>query len=188
MIKYMTDIEDILNETYIIDGNNLLNIFLIKMKKTYAIYERISNGDRRIKLSLNYLDIPFGIETYNYKEIVNFEFKNKDTNNIVLNCYNKIKQLDNYFRTKLIEQYSDFRNKQYVSCLRSNDKYNPLLRTHIKKKSKNMLTRFREKDEDVFPNTIKGKKCKKIILEVNNLWITDSSYGLVLYIDELTFI
>ena len=152
------------------------------MKKNYTIFEEINGSRNSIKFKLYGMKCPFGIEKYYFKEIINFEFLKKDSNNNMLNNYNKIKQLDEFFNNR-----DEFHGKQYMSCLRIRDNYDPLIRTHIKQK-KNILTIVTNKnnDQDTLLN-IKNKLCT-IELEIINLWVTDTDYGLTLCLNNVHYL
>jgi hypothetical protein len=163
-----------------IDSYNLKNIVFKKNKKNFAVYESQKGVNRTITIKLLGMKVPFGVEKYGFKELINFEFLNKDTNNYSLNNYNKIKQLDNYFK-----QLDKFNDKNYRSCIRERDNYDPLLRVHLKKKSKNILTTVIAKDGSSYSIFgIKNRLCN-IDIEIQNVWTTDSTFGILFCVKNI---
>ena len=165
-----------------IDSHNLENLKLIKMKKNYTIFEETKGVRTPIIFKLYGMTCPFGIEKYCFKEIVNFEFLKKDNNNNMLNNYNKIKQLDEFFRDR-----DEFNGKQYMSCLRHRDEFDPLIRTHVKQK-KNILTEVTNKNDQI--DTLLNAKNKLCIIDIEiiNLWTTDINYGLTLGLNKVHYL
>lgn len=162
-----------------LDSHNLDNLVLTKIKKNYLVHERKNNTLVPIIFKLENVYCPFGVEKYQFKEIVNFEFKDKSTNNTVLNSFSKIKQLDEFLCDR-----DEFLNKNYLSCLRQRSNYPWTIRTHIKQK-KNLSTIVKDKNNN--EHTILDIVCKKcnVYLELSSLWCTDSNYGIVLCINEI---
>ena len=165
-----------------IDSHNLENLKVVKMKKNYTIFEEIGGYNKPIVFKLSGMKCPFGIEKYFFKEIINFEFLNKDGNNNMLNNYSKIKQLDEFFRDR-----DEFNGKQYMSCLRPRDDYDPLIRIHVKQK-KNILTKVTNKNNQIDTLfNVKNKLCT-IDVEIINLWTTDINYGLTLGLNAVHYL
>ena len=159
---------------------NLKNIVLKKNRKNYSLYEFKDGVNRVITIKLTGMKIPFGVEKYGYKELINFEFLNKDKYNNSLNNYNKIKQIDSYFRG-----LKDFNDKYYKSCIKERDDYDPLLRVHLKKRGKNILTTIQSKNNTpVSVYELKNALCC-IELELQSLWTTDDSFGLLFCVKNI---
>jgi hypothetical protein len=156
---------------------NLKNTLFIPEKTKY----RIVNVDLNKKVSkmtfkLNNVKMPFGVEKYNNKNIINLEFTNE--NNDDSNDYSKICLFDKYMKN-LSEESSVFKlpnellelikTKQYMPIIKQRSKnYKPLLRTHVKGK----LT-----------EEIEGSKEKiSVDIELGQLWTTQYHYGVIFYI------
>ena len=159
---------------YNIGEYNLYNIKFVKDKKNYRIYHK----NKLVTISTPFMYIPFGIENYKYKNILNIEFK--DNNNDIHNLCAIIKQIDKFFRKLSYDDNLTYlkvnvKNKRYISCMRY--KIKPLLRTHLKKQ-----TIICDKDNKYVKN-IKGKS-GKFVLHMGTLWVTKDSYGLIWYVDK----
>ncbi len=154
-------------------------------KFTYAM--------EKFRIKTPKLTIPFGIELYNKREIINFQV-NKDTND----GYNFINFLTTF--GKLYEQFSvplyDEQKENYpkiifpkdyaksVSHLTFNRLYkNNLIRTHTNKKIK-IYTNKNGKLESVKKEGIKGKDCI-CELEISNIWIYGKGYGITILVNEI---
>ena len=133
------------------------------------------------------MGIPFGIETYNYKNILNIEFSKMNNNNAMYNLYSTISQIDKFFSRlsydksivskiriskKVLQNIS---GKSYVPSVRTRPhKFDPLFRTYIK-------------DNIIFHDTLNRHVDKKdiklksgiFILKLDSLWISKYNYGLI---------
>jgi hypothetical protein len=170
---------------------NFQNLTFIKTKKNYKILTKSKNteGDEifnKIIVVSPPINCNFGIEEYNYKYIINFELTDLKKNNNIYNFHSFIKSLDNYFVTTAPQKIKEIQNKTYISCIKSKkENLDPLLRIHLKNKNQNIITIFKNKDNNIISSSdIKNKKCKCQI-EIGPLWYTDTNYGIILYLNEL---
>jgi len=175
------------------NDQDLKNVIFKRVGKKYCIYNRspYKNTYEKYTFCFKNMKSPFGIEKYNYKEIVNFEFTGHRKNNEMLNQVNSIKQLDNFIKniqdmelnnSKCVSMCEDIEEKQYLSCIRDRNGFDPLIRLHLKKKAKNILTEIYFKQNS--STSIKDKMCN-VKFEVGDVWINDYGYGLILYISEI---
>lgn len=188
--------------------SNLYNVIFVNRRNNYNIYLKDwDNGknwwsEKVCKFTTPSMAIPFGVEKYNYKEIVNLEFTGLNENNSVYNFYSKIKQIDTFMIN--LSKYENFaeklkftpsqdllnklRGKDYVSCIRQRPgKFDSLLRVHIKKTGKKYTTEIVKyvEGQKVYTSLseIKGKS-GKFRLELGSLWITNTKFGLTLLLDK----
>lgn len=178
-----------------------MNIEQIDWKKIYLIPEkksgyRFAYNMSKFKFITPTLYIPFGVELYNKKEILNIminENNNEKHNFIhyistIENIYHQFSQKNNdkelpfvYLPPNFI---SDVRDKEFIKTLKPNlDNY--LLRTHIKnadiyKIMNNKKILMEKKD-------IVKKKCKCEI-ELSNVWIHGDKYGLIWTINKIEIV
>jgi len=179
-------------------------------KKIRGNNYNIFNGNifkhKQIGMKTPILTSPFGIEKYLNKHIINIEFTNLKENNDVYNFYAKIQQIDDFFKKikwnknilNLVnnkipqELINKIQNKNYISCIRQRANFDPLLRVHLLEKKNVYITKFHTSSGSNIANNLfhfnntNEKKVNKIIGEFiitfGNLWITDSSYGLTLFL------
>ena len=181
-------------DEYTFNEQNLRWIIFKKSGKKYSIYNRIPYDKSYTKyiFHLENMKSPFGIEKYNFKEIVNFEFTNHKENNEMFNQVSLIKQLDSFMKNinnnelenSINPVTEDITDKQYMSCLKEKRNFDPLIRVHLKKKSKNTITNFYCKHKNSNIYDIKNKICN-ITLELGDLWINEYNYGLVIYMSDI---
>ena len=176
-----------------IESTNFYDIQLISQKKNYQIFFKNYGKATRFRLKTPLMKIPFGIEKYNFKEIVNLEFINTK-NNDVQNFLSSIKEIDSFFfKLKYQNFYNDldckinennFLDKYYISCLRFKDNFNPLLRVHLKKNKNAIKSIFYKKDssEEINPYNIKGS-IGTFTIEIGNIWFSNTDFGLIWYIN-----
>jgi hypothetical protein len=165
-----------------IDDVDYSKIFLINDKKGYRFAYKMNK--MRIKTPI--LFVPFGIEQYNNKEIINFQIKT--TNNDQYNFKNFVLSID-----KIYEQFSlkdddsklpfvvlpqDFiKTVQNLEFSNSYKQDKNLIRTHAVKNIE-IFTMNNNKKEILLKNNIKGKNCI-CEFELSNIWIHNNSYGLL---------
>ncbi|ARF09036.1 hypothetical protein Catovirus_1_1086 [Catovirus CTV1] len=173
-----------------------MNIEEIDWKKIILIPEkkkgyRFAYNMSRLKISTPEMYIPFGIEMYNNKEILNFTIYNKD--NVTHNFIRYLETIE-----KVYEQFSgpeigksnlpfvnlppdfikDVQKKEFTKTLKPGTN-GSMLRTHVKnveisdKNNKLLLSK-----------DIIKKKCKCEI-ELANVWIYGNKYGLVWHVNKI---
>jgi hypothetical protein len=169
---------------------NFKEIAFYNNKKSYNIFI-YKEMMKEIIFNTPKLNIPFGIEDYNNKKIVNLEFKNIESNNNIYNLYSNIKNVELFFEnlienSKIINRdlpnnlLNDIKNKQFISCIKEKKNFDPLFRTHLKKIKKKYLTNFKNKnnnEEIIYSNIKKMNGIFSICLK--SLWISNESYGLI---------
>lgn len=151
-------------------------LVLVKNKgSSYSVYEA-KNGDRRkISFTLKNVAVPFGVEKYNYKEIINLEIKNSKKDNDQLNNIAVVRNLEKYF-----ENRPEFGSKFFKSTIRNNHGYDPLIRIHVKKNGKNTVTNVTNGSLYNLKNTVAN-----VTIELSGLWTTTDSYGLTLVVSDI---
>jgi hypothetical protein len=156
-------------------------MFFIREKRNYRI---VINGSKH-KIICPVIQSPFGIESYGNKQILNIEIdiENADLNDF----YKNITNLDTNFQNinsiqnaniDVVKQ--DINKKQFISCIR-NSKKGFIVRTHIKTGA---IYHSEDGKQFYTSKELKNKKLKPII-ELGPLWITDDSYGYILYITDI---
>lgn len=149
----------------------------------YILHDHIYDKTKKIlEFETPLMLCPFGVENYNYKYVVNLEFFEKDKNNEMYNFYVNILSLDKFIQEKVRKK------KQYLSCIKPRNKFNPLLRVYLKKHGRIIQTEFYkmngDKKEMILMSDIKGHKCKAII-ETGSIWENDNNYGIILILKEI---
>lgn len=176
------------------------NISIIKSRNNYDICKINGLGSNKVIMSAYKLKIPFDIELYNSKYIINFELTDKNNNKDILNLYESIKQIENYFanfeknadnknliHTNLL---NEIKNKQFISCIKPRPgKFDSLLRVHLRSKGKTIINEFNKNENGkivkIMPHEIKDMMAD-IEIEIGSLWISKMSYGLTLYLNKCT--
>lgn len=179
-----------------IEQINFKNIFLIPEKKGY----RVSYNMSKLKIKSPLLYIPFGIEYYNNKEILNLIIT--DDNNAKINFTNYIKIIENIYKQFSKNNLSnindeqklnlpfvdlppdfikDVSKKEFVHTFKSNNN-NYILRSHLKNpeiyKMEGNKKIYLEKKEIIKKNCI-------AILELSNIWVHENKYGFVWYVTDI---
>lgn len=175
------------------------NVMLVAQKKNFLIFLYENKIKQKIIFNTIPLFIPFGLENYNNKTIINLEFKDFTVNNDIRNFLLYMNQIDTYFRTMSniknldnVENIYDYRliNKNYISDL-TNMFYTPSikartipqLRLHLTKNTE--FFKIDDKSNKILLTSsnldILKKKCICSI-ELNNVWTKGSDYGLVWYL------
>jgi hypothetical protein len=153
--------------------------------RNYIFYKL--NEDKPIIYQINspIVYLPFGIENYNNKQIMNIDIKSQDkTTKPFLDTLIK---LDVYFRDNIKEIIPELEGLEYVSPIkkRNNIFNNYLIRTNIKKRGNMISTKCYENNEEITIFEIKKKSHIKLKLEICNLWIYNNKYGITLDVVEI---
>lgn len=200
----MTDMANINNanneDNIMIVGNlNIYDIYFKKYRNNRKIYVFKNGINNTIKIRTPYLKIPFGVENYFGKSILNVEFTNYKNNNHSLTFFTTIKQIDDLFNKFIYDKnnINKFKNlsetifhnlDDYNPSINMRDKYDPLMRIHLKKTKNKITTRFYKivngEKTIASPYSCKGKSCR-LELELSSMWIRDNKYGLIWYANEV---
>jgi hypothetical protein len=151
-----------------------------KFRNTYKI--------TGIELTSTPMMVPFGLEVYKDKLMINAEFTNLNADNNAYNFYATIQQIDAFMNKLSYDEETinsvknkswqfnslvqDISRKVYTSCIKTRPKhFDPLFRLHINKKLK--------LDVDL--------KSKAFVFKISvaSVWISSTSYGLVWTVDEI---
>ncbi len=161
---------------------------LIKEKKGY----RLVSFGKKLSFDLNNVTIPFGIEEYKGKIIVNLEFKNipnETYNNLIYiknvnETINNILTQDKIPFAKTMEFTDDFINKKYYDSLKqTNDVY--YLRCSINNKNDCKFYKIINNKKVECVSSECEKKVCDVKLELYNIWFFSDSYGLNWNIKEV---
>jgi hypothetical protein len=142
--------------------------------------------------------IPFGLEKYLHKEILNLEFSNlNEDNNEMYNFFTQIKQIDRFMQKLQWNEYiqnnmvtnipknllESIKDKKYMSCIKYRpNKFDNLLRVHIKKRGHTISTTFVNTDnEKILTDEIK-ERSGNFILEMAFIWVSKDNYGITWYV------
>ncbi len=138
-----------------------LNIFPVN-KKYYNIND--SNGSQ-LKIKLN-CHVPFGVEKFNDKLILNLELLNTNENN---NIISKINSIENLLTKKI-------NNLGLSSCIKKS-KLGHLLRTHYIKNTECFITKSNGEKIHIDESNLKLTDCDVELL-LKGVWLNDNNYGL----------
>ena len=159
----------------------------IGQKKSYRI---VSEGSK-ITLYTPLVYLPFGVETYNGKNILNFEI-DTEKNNELYNFHALIYKLENILQNLGNNEIDDLniksnhqqianliKGKQFISCIKNGLK-GYLIRSYV-----NQGIDIKSNNDDYYTiNQIKGKLVR-ITIDIGNLWIMPDTYGYILNITNI---
>lgn len=144
-----------------------------RVSTQYLVYY---DGEDKINVTLENVDMPFGIELYLGKYISNLEIEENRSNELY-NIVQNMKQIDNWAR-KLSDSEKEFCEKNFFPSFK-----NKLLRTHV---HKDLIIYRNNKDVTVkiFDKIKKGcddlhlyTKGLNAHLTLDSIWINEKSYG-----------
>lgn len=148
----------------------------IKIIHKYKHYRLVDNYNKPIILNTCTLKIPFGVENYNGKNIINFELDPQRDND----SYNMFAILQNI--EKQIMETNIIKKPLYPILKNNGKKY--LLRVHLKKEmsfsivDNNNTTRFLTNSE------LKDRYCTGII-SFGSIWTNNENFGVLIYLDDV---
>lgn len=195
-----------IKEAHKVGKHNLYDIVSIpqgKKKDTFKLFTMSLFGTERIMLKSPPMNLPFGIERYNNKDILNAEFTN-NKDNFIYNFYNTVKQVDRFMEKLSTDNDHKFKltrdntallnrihDKSYVESIKKRpEKFDPLFRLHLKSNKNVYTTKFFSLNKDtqekkyLQPSSIKGRMCI-LTIELSSVWTTSDSYGLLWYVDSI---
>lgn len=139
----------------------------IKIEQSSSNYHKIKKNNRYIKINIDSILCPFGIDEEYGNSVIKFEIDQTNTKH--LEVINQIRLLEN----KLKEQFNS-NEDEWKSLINLRDNNNIFLEARIKKIKNNILTKltFDDKDNNYLKTLYElGKNFNcNIILEIPTLW------------------
>lgn len=134
-------------------------------------FVNVLSENKKIKFSLNNILIPFGVEIYNSKEIVNIEIQPK--NNESYNYISIIESIEN----KIINSKLDIlKNKNLITSIKDS-KYGKILRTHLINDPEIFIKSKTDTKINLMKTNLKNSE-SNVNISLKGIWIKDESYGL----------
>lgn len=184
---------------------DLAKLIFMSEKKNYKVVHReYKSRPTPLRIKINDGFLPFGIEQYANKYILNIELKNHKKNNIMYNTFVELNNFDNFMKQfgdfmsdnkelkKLFiydipdDLLNKFKGKNYVSCLKirqtESKEFDPHFRVHLKSKKDKICNVFYDKDGNFIDfNKLKGTT-GSFNIEIGSIWFTSTSYGFTYYL------
>lgn len=154
----------------------------VASNKYDVLCKKPDGSAKKIFINTPVIYIPFGIEEYKNKFILNIEFYHIESNNSMYNFYSYIKSLENKVATTNIPE---IQNKTFVSCIKERNNSNPLLRLHIRHVKNNISTDIKNEDGSYLLSGDVSLKKAECCISVSHVWITDTSFGLLFYVTKI---
>jgi hypothetical protein len=169
-----------------IELNNKQIKCLPKNKKFISII--LTYSSQIVKIKLNNIFIPFGVEKFNNKHILNLEFdKNINTHN---NYISVLSSLENKINNKIydteINVESILVNKLFTTSLKESI-LGHILRTHITDSTEIFILKKDLSKMPIDKENLKGTNVN-IELTLKGLWVNDEKYGLYWNINNIQII
>jgi hypothetical protein len=156
----------------LIDFNNKQLRCVLKNKKFISIF-----APETIKFKLENIFLPFGVESFNNKYILNLEFESSSNlhNNYIstLLTFEK-KILEKKYETE-INIESLLINKKFVSSIKDS-KLGKIVRAHISDSTNVFILKKDSSKMNIDKENLKGTSTN-IELTLKGLWVNDDSYG-----------
>lgn len=148
----------------------------------------LTNSSPIIKIKLNNIFIPFGLEKFNNKHILNLEFdKNINTHNnyisVLTSLENKI--INKTYETE-INVESNLVNKSFTKSIKDSI-LGFILRTHLSDSTEIFILKKDLSKMPIEKENLKGTNVN-IELTLKGLWINDEKYGLYWNVNNIQII
>ena len=187
--------------TYPIGRYDMYRLRFVSQKKNYTVYHSNKYKNEQIVFKTPIMKLPFGVEKYGNKDVLNAEFTNRQSNNIMFNFWTEMSQFEkfienlscdeetvinylnaNRFGGELVKQIN---GKPFTNCVRTRpEPYNPHFRLHVRH-NVDMFRKTGDGSKQIMSSTdIKGKAAI-LTVQLGSLWVTASSYGLVWYVNSV---
>ena len=157
------------------EENNIINIFTNKIIVTplNKKFWHLLYNQKCINININNALIPFGVEKYNDKLILNLElFETNDNNNII----SKIEALENE-----IQKY--FKNMGIIKTLKKS-KIGYLVRSHYLKSTECYILKKNGEKMMIDESNLQNAECGFNLL-IKGIWVNDNNYGLYIIIHSI---
>ena len=155
--------------------NTLININTSFIKVFYLNkkFWNILYNNKLIDINIDNILIPFGIEKYNDKMVLNIELIDSNNNN---NIISKLDMIENE-----IQKY--FKNIGLIKSLKKS-KLGYLLRTHYMKLSECYILKKNQEKMIIDESNLQNAECE-IKLSIKGIWVTDNNYGLYIIVNSI---
>ncbi len=134
-------------------------------------FVNVLSENKKIKFSLNNVVIPFGVEIYNSKEIVNIEIQPK--NNESYNYISIIESIENKIENSKLDI---LKNKNLIPSIKDS-KYGKILRTHLVNDPEIFIKSKTDSKINLMKTNLKNSE-SNVNISLKGIWIKDESYGL----------
>jgi hypothetical protein len=155
---------------------------VLKNKKfitVFATTNELSTNDMNntIKFKLDNIFLPFGVESFNNKYILNLELESTSNthNNYISTLLSLEKKILEKKYNSEINIESVLVNKKFVSSIKDS-KLGNILRTHITDSTKIFILKKDSSKMDIDKENLKGTTTN-LIISLKGLWVNDDTYG-----------
>lgn len=157
----------------------MLDEILISSEKSnfYKLFTSVNDNPKPIRLILDKVNIPFGMEEYNNKYVINFEMN--DSENCV-RYMETIKKLE-----KNIGNLIDNENIDIKSALKEREDLPILSRAYVKKNRNKIITVYKEDDKECSIFEMTKNIFYEVEIEISGIWKYNNTGGLFLNIISL---
>ncbi len=157
------------------EENNIVNLPVNKIIVTSLNkkFWHLLYNQKCISIHITNALIPFGVEKYNDKLVLNIElFETNENNNII----SKIESIENE-----IQKY--FRNMGIMKTLKKS-KLGYLVRSHYLKSTECYILKKNGEKMIIDENNLQNAECEFNLL-IKGIWLTDNNYGLYIIINSI---
>lgn len=157
----------------------MLNEILVSNEKSnfYKLFTSVNEKPKPIRLKLSNVNVPFGLEEYNNKYIINFEINDNES---CKDYINNIKKLEKNICNLIEEEELEIK-----SVLKERTDLPLLTRGYIKKNRNKIITIYKEDDSEKSIFSLEKKLFYDVELEISGIWRYNNSAGLFLNIISL---
>ena len=147
-----------------------------KTEGFYNIYVEENNKNKLIKIKVNNVNLPFGIEEYKNKYVINFEVNDNESCKKFTEIINKLER--NIIN--LIDHEVDTK-----SVLYKKENYPTKCRAYIKKNKNKFITVYKLNNKEVSLFEIQKNESYNLELEISGIWKYKNTSGLYINISQI---
>lgn len=157
----------------------MLDEILISSEKSnfYKLFTSVNDNPKPIRLILDKVNIPFGMEEYNNKYVINFEMNDSEN---CIRYMETIKKLE-----KNIGNFIENENIDIKSALKERDDLPILSRAYVKKNRNKIITVYKEDDKECSIFSMTKNIFYQVEIEISGIWKYNNTGGLFLNIISL---
>jgi len=142
----------------------------------YNIYVEENNKNKLIKINVNNVNFPFGIEEYKNKYVINFEVNDNESCKKFTEIINKLER--NIIN--LIDHEVDVKSVLYTK-----ENYPTKCRAYIKKNKNKIITVYKLNNKEVSLFEIQKNESYNLELEISGIWKYKNTSGLYINISQI---
>jgi hypothetical protein len=149
--------------------------------RNYMIHQRVGGTNTKCCFVVPEIASPFGIETFNNVNYINFAIDTKIPYHAQLlgDLYKTDRAIQEYLKDQGVKV-------EWVSSVKKNDRFDALWKTRLPKRRGRIETIFRVNGKHVCMGDVDVKETSTVKVCVHSIWVYNGKAGILCYVDEIS--